>query len=286
VTGTAGALPIDAMTRAEAAELLGVHDTSTPDAILRRYEELHNDFQIRLTNAPTPTLKKTYQRSLQELDAAVDLLVPGRPPAVPDLPSAEPVGADPGFRPPPRVGPNRADGRPRAADPAAASAGLPRSTMLALAVAALFAAGAAYLVITRAQLLTQDAAVRRELDRQSGQRARLEATYGSLPFADTIRIRNASKESAKVTALSLTYLDEQGHLKTAHSGTFGYPTWEIRPGQSVRLDREVGRGQAWNGPVLFYAMLVEYPGAEPFLKAGTWTADIDAIDKVLVLDLD
>jgi RNA-directed DNA polymerase len=38
---------------------------------------LYNDYQIRLTNAPTASLKRMYQKNLQELKAAVEVLAPG-----------------------------------------------------------------------------------------------------------------------------------------------------------------------------------------------------------------
>jgi len=45
--------------------------------VRRRYQKLYNDFQIRLTNAPTPSLKKMYQKNIQDLRAAAEALAPG-----------------------------------------------------------------------------------------------------------------------------------------------------------------------------------------------------------------
>ncbi len=45
--------------------------------IRRQYQRIYNDYQIRLTNAPTASLKRMYQKNLQELKAAVEVLAPG-----------------------------------------------------------------------------------------------------------------------------------------------------------------------------------------------------------------
>ena len=66
-----------AMTRAQAAELLGVA-VGTPAADVRRqYQKLHNDLQVRMTNTPSPSLKRMYQKNLQELKLACEVLAPG-----------------------------------------------------------------------------------------------------------------------------------------------------------------------------------------------------------------
>lgn len=61
----------------QAAELLGVQPGAPRDEVRRRYQKVYNDYQIRLTNAPTASLKRMYQKSLQELKAAAELLAPG-----------------------------------------------------------------------------------------------------------------------------------------------------------------------------------------------------------------
>lgn len=65
------------MSPAEAAELMGLWPGSPPDEVRKRYQKLYNDFQIRLTNAPTPALKKMYQRNMQDLKIACEVISPG-----------------------------------------------------------------------------------------------------------------------------------------------------------------------------------------------------------------
>ena len=65
------------MSVAQAAELLGVLPGTPAHEVKRRYHKIYNDYQVRLTNAPTPSLKRLYQRNLQEVQAAAELLSPG-----------------------------------------------------------------------------------------------------------------------------------------------------------------------------------------------------------------
>jgi hypothetical protein len=65
------------MTAAQAAEVLGVNAGAPPGDVKRQYQRLHNDLQIRMTNTPSPSLKRMYQKNLQELKLACELLAPG-----------------------------------------------------------------------------------------------------------------------------------------------------------------------------------------------------------------
>ena len=65
------------MSQAQAAEILGVAPGATPTDVRRQYQKLHNDLQIRMTNTPSPSLKRMYQKNLQELKMACELLAPG-----------------------------------------------------------------------------------------------------------------------------------------------------------------------------------------------------------------
>lgn len=65
------------MADAEAAEILGLWPGSPAEEVRKRYQKMYNDFQIRLTNAPTPSLKRMYQKNMQDLKAAAETLCPG-----------------------------------------------------------------------------------------------------------------------------------------------------------------------------------------------------------------
>jgi len=65
------------MTPAQAAEILGLAPGTAPADVRRQYQKLHNDLQVRMTNTPSPSLKRMYQKNLQELRLACELLAPG-----------------------------------------------------------------------------------------------------------------------------------------------------------------------------------------------------------------
>jgi predicted component of type VI protein secretion system len=62
---------------AEAAALLGVWPGARPEEILARYQKLRDDLTARITHAPTPSLKRMYQKNLQDLRTACEVLLPG-----------------------------------------------------------------------------------------------------------------------------------------------------------------------------------------------------------------
>ena len=74
---SAAAPAVPAMTPAQAAELLGVAAGTAPADVRRQYQKLHNDLQVRMTNTPSPSLKRMYQKNLQELKLACEVLAPG-----------------------------------------------------------------------------------------------------------------------------------------------------------------------------------------------------------------
>jgi hypothetical protein len=76
----------------EAAALLGVHPQAAPEEVKARYTELAGDLETKLANARTPHLKATYQRNIDELRKAAELLSPGFTDVdVADLPAAAPT---------------------------------------------------------------------------------------------------------------------------------------------------------------------------------------------------
>src|SRR4029450_635988 len=122
------------MTKTDAVALLNLNADYSDADVVRQFQELYNEYQIRVANAPTPTLKKTYQKNLEELLAASTLLAPAATSLL-TLP-----GSEPGQR---KIkAPNEPLIQP---DPVTRKDdGLPRSTMVALAVAAMLAGLASF----------------------------------------------------------------------------------------------------------------------------------------------
>src|SRR5262245_55837206 len=63
--------------RDEAADLLGVSPHASPAEVKARLAELTADLETRLANARTPNLKATYQKNLDDVKQAAELLAPG-----------------------------------------------------------------------------------------------------------------------------------------------------------------------------------------------------------------
>lgn len=282
------------MTKSEASALLGVAEEATLADVRRRYQALHNDYQIRLTNAPTPALKKTYQQKLQELSDASDVLFPGFAAGETggDLPSAEPVIVEPAARRPsvpPRPPSRGFNAEAPVPAPPPVSTGLPRSTLLAGIAAVVLAALLSFVGLRWVQDGSRIAGLESEHEKAvaaaTSVAAKLEGVTRLL-HNDRLRVRNLSSRPLRIAAAAFIYQEPSGAFKLAHSGNFDYPTWDVRPNAIVSLDPEMARGRLWDGPVIYYSLLVEYPGVEPFLKAGIWAEDIDRLDKVVSLDLD
>ncbi len=71
------AAPATGMSPAQAAELLGVPVHAPAAEVRRQYQKLHNDLHVRMTNTPSPSLRRMYQKNLQELKTACEVLAPG-----------------------------------------------------------------------------------------------------------------------------------------------------------------------------------------------------------------
>ena len=56
---------------------LGIAPGAQAADVRRQYQKLHNDLQVRMTNTPSPSLKRMYQKNLQELKLACEVLAPG-----------------------------------------------------------------------------------------------------------------------------------------------------------------------------------------------------------------
>jgi predicted component of type VI protein secretion system len=61
----------------QAAELLGVAPDAPAAEVRRQYHRLHNDLQVKITKTPSPSLRRMYQKNLQELKTACEVLAPG-----------------------------------------------------------------------------------------------------------------------------------------------------------------------------------------------------------------
>lgn len=80
------------MTRDTALERLNLNPDATTAEVDRAYEELYNDFQLRIQNAPTPKLRERFEERLSEVEEAYAILRGEA--GDDDLPASGPVDAE------------------------------------------------------------------------------------------------------------------------------------------------------------------------------------------------
>lgn len=113
------------MNRTDAAAILNIDPTASPEDARRAYQELFTEHQVRLTNAPTPALRSLYQARLLELDEAKDVLLTPTvseadsdlPTDQPSIPTSERYVEPPRQQPPPPPPPRQPPPPPRQPPP-------------------------------------------------------------------------------------------------------------------------------------------------------------------------
>ena len=121
------------MNRTDAATILSIDPSASPDEAKRAYQELFTEHQVRLTNAPTPALRSLYQSRLLELEEARDAFLaasvsdadsdlPTDQPSIPAYRAADQAGREtftrPSTPPPPPPAENKPLSRQRSEEPA------------------------------------------------------------------------------------------------------------------------------------------------------------------------
>jgi hypothetical protein len=261
------------MTKEEAAAILGILPTSTIEEVRRRYQELHSDYQIRLTNAPTPMLRKAYQKNLQELREASQVLYPGLElTTASDLPTSQPVSTTSaatsakkpadirtGRTPPPEKG---------------RESGVPRSALVGFVLAVAFAAAASFFFLKWTNLVELQEMLHGSVDDQIQSLKRLKVDTGSLKQSLSLLqngwfvVCNQTSEKVTIDSLTVTYRD-QDHYRTFNTAFHDYVTWDVQPGRRLKLSLKRGEDVIWDGSVLFYSMNLTYKGND-YLLAGVW----------------
>lgn len=109
------------MTRQEALEKLELDEWASPSVIASTYQELYNEFQMRITNAPTEHQRELYRKKLGELDEANRLLSDNKSPdelsaELPGLAQLVQVAAQKAKEPEQQLGQAEADSQPEVDD--------------------------------------------------------------------------------------------------------------------------------------------------------------------------
>lgn len=302
-SGGAGIVPTD---RESALLALDLATDASEDQIRRRYQELYSEFQIRLTNAPTQDLKATYERRLNELRGAAEILLPQAASGTRDLPALEPVEAgpdpvataaatEPGA--PPSAG--QSTSPDSAVSPAVAAAatakdggakpGIPRSTLIMAVVSALLLGAVIFAALGSLRATGATAALQAERDAKQEELARVEAaipqttkavealtqTKGALLANADLKICNHSSRPLEWVWLNTAWFDEEaGEFRRFDTGLdtdYEYLTYErIEPGATFTGGQwVVGDRRIWPGQAIFFSALFVYNDRDVLRAAAT-----------------
>lgn len=299
-----GVVPTD---RDSALAALDLPRDAGEGQVQQRYRELYSEFRIRLTNAPTQELKRTYERRLEELQAAIAILAPQAAAGASDLPAIEPVAAGrEGASPPAAVsGPApQAAAPPQAgvAPPPAAAAEkkkeraarrpIPRSTIAMAVVNVLLVGGAVFAALGASRAGRVAADLQTELAAKKAELAELEVAMpetvaaveelaqskGALLTNAQLKICNHSSRPLRWQWLNAAWFDEQ------EAGFRGFDTavdtqWQylfderIEPGATFAGEWVVGEQRIWPGEAIFFAVLFVYEGRDVLRAGATPTLD-------------
>ena len=266
------------MTREEAFTILGLPSNSGEEQIKRKYGESYNDYQIRLTQAPTPNLKKLYQKNLQELNDAMEILVQGSSTGmVKDLPGSAPV-FDQSFGAP--SAPTQSfqhsgmkKETPKAAKKAAETDGkFKKWFKITLVAGVLFLSVGALATIQWLEAKKNVDALTADLASKDAvlKAAATEMDYFKKNYENGVfKIKNFGSSPLTVKWVIVTYRNPKGELVKFQQML----NLVINPGSEKKLEYVEGSETIWDGSVSSYACDIEYAGGIMH-QAGVWSQDI------------
>ncbi|MEI6765325.1 MAG: hypothetical protein WCM76_06760 [Bacteroidota bacterium] len=262
------------MTREEALELFDLSNEASNDDILEKYREMYSDFMLRLTNAPTPNLKKIYNQNIQKLEDAFRVLCPdAEVDQTQFLPTDKPlIGTSPSninINISNKVESKKDDKKPQ--NKPLKSKGLP--VMFLLGSVIFFAVGLSFFIMfmKRDKVMKGQETIISKLRADSTQ---LHSSFAPFMKNGKLKIANKSEYQFTITRMSVLFLDENKQLK--HLAFFWkYP---LDPGKTTPVLEYYGkdvRGNSisWDGSVLFYAFYITTPGGGYGYIDGIWTTE-------------
>lgn len=264
------------MTREEAFTILGLSSDSGEEQIKKRYADNYNDYQIRLTQAPTPNLKKLYQKNLQELNDAMEILIQGSSSGMNrDLPGSAPVfdqtmGSS-GMPIPPPAPTIKRDTLKNNTKAAESNSKFKNWFRITLILGVLFLSAAA---LTTIQWLDAKKQVSALTTQASAMQASINSVNSELEFYKKnfdngiFKIKNYGSSPLTVKWLIVTYKDSKGNL-VKFSNSFNTV---INPGSEKKFEHVEGIETVWDGSVCSYTCAFEYEGGTNYYS-GLWSQE-------------
>ncbi len=272
------------MNSSDAYIILGLNEGASPQEIEGKFQEIYSDYQIRLSNAPTPNLKKLYQKNLQELEEAYTLLTGGVNSSS-DLPSSTPqldVKRNTIAPPPSPAAPKIAAKQPSTAS-APISSGDSKKGMVYGGLIALVGLGLAVLFgLLYFQGKEEQEQERLKLEAEQEKQAEklkraelLERIFHEEKF----RIKNSGNYNLKILTVAATFMNDKDELEKSEF----YSGEVIEPGKTYDAMIVRGSRTIYDGDVISYALSFEYNGTR-YTTGGVYSQD--AKDGTLIVDMD
>ncbi len=248
------------MTKEEALELFDINDDTTKEEITQKYRELYSEYGLRLTNAPTPHLKKMYSQNLQKLDEALKFLCPD---AEMDesqfLPTDKPILESSNTSPninisiSNQVGPKQEEKQPKTIKK--------KSSKLPIIISSIsllfFAIGISAIIVffKREKIIIEKEKIISEknlvIEKLKSDSIRMLLTYYPIIENKKLKIINKSKSSITITSMSVLYLDADHIVRSISFYTnIVIPTG----GKNSKPIEYHDKNNNWSGDVLYYSL--------------------------------
>jgi hypothetical protein len=287
------------MNKSEASELLNLSTNATKTEISSAYKKLFSDYQIRLSNAPTPHLKTLYQNNLKKLEDAMKVLLPeGLGGGLEDLPSDTPIlnheiktnnNANTVVKTLSETPKNTQQKEKNKAEKNKAEK-KPSNNLIKIMgfVSILSVAISVFIIIqysSKNDIKVNDfTKINNELTETKDKLNKLQANFASITDNGKMKIINKYPSTMRISWFSVTYRDkdgnikkfdsiEDGHVLDKSSNIYTYPNFTIKSGQTIELKHIVGNDIVWDGSVLTYAFAmvdINDPYAPIDMFSGIW----------------
>ncbi len=253
------------MTKSEAQNILAVHEGESAEKVKQKYGEMQNDYQMRLTNAPTPNLKRLYQKNILELNSAFELLCPNIDHLVAsELPSSEP-NFDTKFESP-KVTRENFDNPPktkkRAKKKEEGKGNVWASIAVGLIILLLSISILGFIEYNNQTEIAKDQAD--AIDKQALNLEKFNKNFINGKF----KIKNNGKKPFTISWLIISYTDENNEIQKYAKSV----NQIIKSGGTKEFSETKGGDVVWDGSVIFYVCKIKKSNGISY-QSGIWSKD-------------
>jgi hypothetical protein len=276
------------MTREEAINMLNVNEKATITEIENQYNELYSDARMHLTQAPTPNLKKLYQKNLQELEEAKSLLLSNTDINTEDLGSkTQVIGGTTVGKQGQSVGETRTTPPPKTTQhkPDTGAEAKHRKLTLFLIVSLVVGVSGIFILFTLySGAKNSNTKISYELEflqQESKELTQVKARFESFTKNLPLKVSNKGSEPFTIKSIVAIYRNSNGEF-VKYETNWNY---EVKPGATHAPEVVSGSSSEWDGSVIFYSLLIRKNNGEQRIHQSGFFQK-DAPEGTLKLDLD